>query len=39
MQGITHDLADLTIEGREQKYTYATGPPPILGTFTNQGGD
>ena len=36
--GITHDLADLTIEGREQKYTYATGPPPILGTFTDEGG-
>ena len=37
-KGTSHNLADLTIEGQEQVYTYATGPPPTLGTFTNQGG-
>lgn len=37
-RGISHDLTELIIEGKEQIYTYATGPPPTLGTFTDQGG-
>ena len=36
-KGISHDLADLTIEGQEQSYSYSTGPPPTLGSFTDQG--
>ena len=37
-KGVSHDLAELTIEGQEQIYTYSTGPPPTLGTFTDKGG-
>ncbi len=37
-KGLSHDLAELTIEGQEQVYNYTTGPPPALGAFTDQGG-
>ena len=37
-EGVSHKLADLTIEGQEQVYNYTNGTPPALGAFTDQGG-
>jgi len=37
-KGTSRELAELTIAGQEQIYNYELGPPPTLGTFTDQSG-
>ncbi len=37
-KGTSYDLADLTIEGQEQVYTYTAGTPPVVDAFIDQPG-